>query len=301
MASARSMLSLVAGAALCAAAALADEGDHPLISRYPGSTVQKRDAKDFERYQLVVGLDPKKMTFEAKPIEGRVVRLVYANPDGRSTLEIFRNYRDALDKAKAETLFTCELNACGPAYARSGWNQFNGLFAASDGDPRYLAARVTKGDNQAYVGLMVGKGRTQLDVVEIKDIEKGLVAVDPNALAKAIETEGAARVYGIHFDVDKADIRPESKPALAGIAELLRKQPQLAIFVVGHTDSTGALDHNLELSLARARSVAAALTADYGIAAARLDPHGAGPLAPVATNATERGKQLNRRVELVAR
>ena len=109
------------------------------------------------------------------------------------------------------------------------------------------------------------------------------------------------RIYGILFDVDKADIRPESKPTLDAIAELLRAQPELSIFVVGHTDSTGALDHNLKLSAARGPRGRRRARPDYGVAAARLDPHGVGPLAPVAPNTTDDGRQLNRRVELVAR
>lgn len=277
------------------------QSDHALISRYPGSTLTKQDAKEFDQYRLIVGLDLKSMTFETRDVEGALTRIVYTNPAARSTLEIFRNYRGALDGAGAEILYTCEEHACGPGYARSKWGQTNGLFAASDGDPRYVAARVTRGQAQAYVAVMVGKQRTQVDVVEVKAMDKGLVAVDPAALARGLEKNGSVRIYGILFDVDKAEIRPESKATLAAIADLLRAQPGLSIFVVGHTDSTGALDHNFKLSAARARAVTAALGRDFGIAAARLDAHGAGPLAPVAPNTTEDGRQLNRRVELVAR
>jgi outer membrane protein OmpA-like peptidoglycan-associated protein len=286
--------------ALLASTAVAAE-DHPLVSRYPGSTVQKHEAKDFAPYVLVVGLDPKAMAFEKQDVEGKVTRLVYTNPADRSSLEIFRNYRQALEQAKGEILFACEVDACGPAYARSQWNRESGLFTASDGDPRYLAARVAGDGTQAYVAVMVGKARTQVDVVEVKAMDEGLVAVDPAALATSIAEQGSVRIYGILFDVDKADIRPESKPTLEAIAAMLRAQPNLALFVVGHTDSTGTLRHNLELSAARARSVVAALTRTHGIAATRLDPHGVGPLAPVAPNTTDAGRQQNRRVELVAR
>lgn len=287
--------------ALAAEASRAAEEDHPLVTRYPESKLDKREVKDFEAYQLVTGLDLKDMTFQGKAVEGRLTRIVYTNPRDRSTLEIFRNYRQALSDAGATILYECELDACGKAYARSAWGRFNGLFAASDGDPRYLAARVAKGDLQAFVAVMVGKQRTQLDVVEVKAMDTGLVAVDADALAKDIEKAGSVRIYGILFDVDKADIRAESKPSLDAIAGLLKKQPALALFVVGHTDSTGGFDHNMTLSAARARSVVAALTRDYGIAGPRLDAHGVGPLAPVAPNTTEEGRQLNRRVELVAR
>lgn len=284
-----------------ASAPAADGEDHPLVSRYPDSKLVKHEAEDFGTYTLITGLDPKPMSFTTQAVEGAMTRIVYDNPPGRSTLEIFRNYQQALAKAGATILFQCEQDACGPAFARSKWNQTSGLFAASDGDPRYLAAKVTSGERQAWIALMVGKRRTQLDVVEAAPMDQGLVAVDPAKLAADIAQTGTVRIYGILFDVDKADIRPESKPALDAIAAMLRAQPKLALFVVGHTDATGALQHNLDLSRARARAVVGALTKDYAIAPARLDSHGVGPLAPVAPNTTDEGRQQNRRVELVAR
>jgi outer membrane protein OmpA-like peptidoglycan-associated protein len=69
--------------------------------------------------------------------------------------------------------------------------------------------------------------------------------------------------------------------------------------VVGHTDNIGALDYNIDLSRRRAEAVVVALTSQHGVARDRLRPSGVGPLAPAATNATEGGRALNRRVELV--
>ena len=98
--------------------------------------------------------------------------------------------------------------------------------------------------------------------------------VDAAALAKGIEAEGRVSVYGIHFDTDKADIKPESRPALEEIAKLLKARPNLRIFVVGHTDMTGGLEHNRTLSDVRARAVVKALIDTYGIAANRLEGYG---------------------------
>ena len=78
-------------------------------------------------------------------------------------------------------------------------------------------------------------------------------------------------------------------------------QPELKLFVVGHTDNQGKLDYNLTLSAQRAASVVRYLTRTSGIDKARLEPHGLAFLAPVATNNSEAGKQRNRRVELVER
>jgi outer membrane protein OmpA-like peptidoglycan-associated protein len=299
--SGRAVACLATVLAVSASSAAAEHTDHALVSRYPDSKIEQKDVLDFSSYRLVVGLDTKAMQFTTEPLEGRVTRIAYANPAGRSTLEIFRNYREALQKAGAEILFTCETDACGPGYARSAWSKQHGLFAASDGDPRYLAARLTKDTAQAYVAVMVGKRRTQVDVVEVKAMDRGLVAVDVATLSQGIEATGSVKIYGILFDVDQATIRAESKPTLDAIAGLLRAQPSLSLFIVGHTDATGTLEHNMTLSRARARSVVEALTKEYGIAPGRLDPHGVGPLAPVAPNTTDDGRQKNRRVELVKR
>lgn len=295
------MLALLVGLGVAAGTAhAAAEVDHPLVSRYEGSVIQSKKVADFDQYKLITGRTAKG-EFEGETLEGKVTRIVYQNPAERSTLEIFRNYQQALGKAGVTTLYTCAVDECGPAYARSAWSRHNGLFAASDGDPRYLAGKLATDRGTAYIALMVGKARTQLDVIEIKGMQGGLVVVNAAALAEGIDRDGKVSVYGIYFDTDKAVIKPESKPAIDEIARLLQQRPQLKIYVVGHTDMTGSLEHNRTLSEARANSVVAMLVESHGIAAARLEGHGVGPLAPVAPNANESGRARNRRVELVAR
>ncbi len=278
----------------------ATQDDHPAVSRYQGSTLQDKKVEDFGEYKLVTGKTEKGEP-SGETIKGKVTRLVYQNPKERSTLEIFDNYRNALERSGLSVIYACALNDCGPAYARSAWGRYNGLFSAADGDPRYLGGKMQTKGGTAYVALMVGRARTQLDIVEILGMQENMVVVDAAALAKGIEAEGRVSVYGIHFDTDKADIKPESRPALDEIAKLLKARPTLRIFVVGHTDMTGAFDHNRTLSDARARAVVKALVETYGIAAGRLEGYGVGPLAPVAENVSVRGKSKNRRVELVAR
>ena len=84
--------------------------------------------------------------------------------------------------------------------------------------------------------------------------------VDAAAMAKGLGDKGHIALYGIYFDTDKATIKPESEPTLDEMAKLLRGQPQMKVFVVGHTDSQGSYEHNMTLSRARADAVAAALT-----------------------------------------
>jgi len=80
---------------------------------------------------------------------------------------------------------------------------------------------------------------------------------------------------------------------------MLKANPTLKVYVVGHTDNVGVLAANIDLSKRRAASVVDALTTQYGISASRLQPYGDGPYAPIASNDAEDGRALNRRVELV--
>jgi outer membrane protein OmpA-like peptidoglycan-associated protein len=118
-------------------------------------------------------------------------------------------------------------------------------------------------------------------------------------MAKGIASDGHVALYGILFDTDKTDIKPESAATIAEIAKFLKQGAGVKLYVVGHTDNVGLYDYNMGLSQRRAAAVVTELTTKHGIPAARLKPAGSGPLAPVAPNETEEGRAKNRRVELV--
>ncbi len=118
-------------------------------------------------------------------------------------------------------------------------------------------------------------------------------------MAATLASSGKLAIYGIHFATDSASIEPDSKRPLAEIGQLLIRDPGLRLAIVGHTDSTGEAAHNQELSQRRAESVKSYLVETFGIDAARLTTRGMGADQPVATNDTEAGRALNRRVELV--
>ena len=101
----------------------------------------------------------------------------------------------------------------------------------------------------------------------------------------------------ITFDVDQDAIKPEFFATLNSVAIVLRKFNRTLIDVNGHTDSTGSLQHNQDLSERRAGSVASYL-GSQGIDQRRMSAIGFGPSQPVATNATEAGRAQNRRVEI---
>ena len=142
-------------------------------------------------------------------------------------------------------------------------------------------------------------GRYVLEIIDEAGLDLS-VEFDADALLEALDRDGQIAIYGILFDTDRADLRPGSGQVLDTIATILKANSGLRLEVAGHTDSTGSAERNRELSLERARAVVNAL-ALYGIGQGRLIASGYGSDQPVADNATEEGRQQNRRVELVKR
>ena len=274
--------------------------DHPLISRYPGSTINEYRQKAFDEYELPLSGVANGKFAKTQHLEGKVTAIYYTTPEGRSALEVYRNYDSALKNGGFQTLFTCA-KTCGDA-PPSGAFPLDDAFG-NYADARYLSARLSRDSGDVYVALWVYDSsfdvKTFLAVVEMKPMDSGLVTVNADSLAGDISRTGHASVYGIYFDTGKADVKPESDATLKEIAKLLQKDAQLKLYVVGHTDNVGNLASNQDLSQRRADAVAQLLSAKYGVPAARLRAIGDGPSAPVASNDSEEGRAKNRRVELV--
>lgn len=101
-----------------------------------------------------------------------------------------------------------------------------------------------------------------------------------------------------YFDVGKAQLKPGAANRLQPLAQFLRANPDKAVTVEGHTDSTGSPDTNRQLSQARAEAVKQFLVGE-GIEPGRVAARGMGEQFPVASNDTTAGRQQNRRVEVL--
>jgi outer membrane protein OmpA-like peptidoglycan-associated protein len=279
--------------------AAASGTDHPLIVPYTGSRLRQRQADAFNEYQRIVGHDKQARQVRTERLEGRLTRLRYDNPGGRSSLEVLRNYRDALTGRGLAVDYECSgRDDCG-TIRNPGWNTLNGMNVGAGGDVRYFTGRMAWAEGQAFVSVAVTPALTYVHVLETAAMQTGMVSVDAAALAAGLEQDGRVELQGVHFDTGRATLRPESREALEQVAGLLRAQPELRLNVVGHTDSTGDFQANIQLSQNRAEAVRLALVAQYGIDAARLSAQGVGSALPVADNDTEAGRARNRRVELV--
>lgn len=291
--------------------------DHPLLPRYEGSEIIRYEQQAFTDYRLATAPVKKPGGKDKNPesvlaLEGKFTQIAYKMPEGRSSLEVFRNYEQAIKSAGFDPIFSCEREACGGrnfSLAVAG-DKLYSLFGDQQADQRFLSARLKRAGGDVYASLYVimhrsGGGPLKdralalLEITEAKPMETRMKVVESSALQRDITTQGRVAVHGILFDFDKDTMRADAKPQLDEIAKLLKGQPDLKVLIVGHTDAKGALDYNRDLSHRRARSIAETLAKDHGIVASRMTPLGIGMAAPMATNRTEEGRALNRRVELV--
>lgn len=270
---------------------------------------------------------------QKKDLEGERTRIVYLIPADRSPLEVVRNYQEEIEGKGGKVLYQCKVEQCGANPKRSssggGGDMSLSMFLypedriqdeyISNGscaqtrpisDQRYLAAELP--GEGAYVSVLTytlhddrhckafnGRTIAAVDILQTKAREQKMVTVNASEMAKTIASTGSVALYGIYFDFNKADLKPESDATLDQIAQLLKNEGALKLLVVGHTDNVGTFDFNMGLSQRRAAAVVASLTGKYGIVKARLMPVGVSFAAPVASNKSEEGRAKNRRVELV--
>ncbi len=112
-----------------------------------------------------------------------------------------------------------------------------------------------------------------------------------------LEKGNTATINNLFFDLGKAILKPESEPELKRILQVMKENVALVIEISGHTDNTGSDEINNKLSLERANAVKENLLKG-GIDQARIKTRGYGKSKPKADNATEEGRQINRRVEI---
>jgi outer membrane protein OmpA-like peptidoglycan-associated protein len=247
--------------------------DPALFTRMPNFHIYRCDDLQFERYEFMVS-DGKKLA-----VEGHYMFVYYylnENAQAPGGLQIVRNYTNAIKKIGGKIIYEYE-----------------------DGGIQNSIVSLVKDKMEIWAHIMAGgNGMYSVYVVE-KEAMKQDVTADASSMASSIKETGKVALYGIYFDTGKSVLKPESLSTLQEIAKLLNSDQSLKLYVVGHTDNTGAFDANIKLSMDRATAVVNALVTQHSVAAARLKAFGDGPTAPVATNENEEGRALNRRVELV--
>jgi OmpA-OmpF porin, OOP family len=308
------------------------------IKRFAGSVLVFRDDVAYDEITFptgkVVYANEKLRATKSLARSGTRAMLAYIAPAGRSPLEVLRNYQQDLKAGGFKAIHECAEDACGEEGAFTGANNFNfanvlfkdGSYSTERGAAHVCAAgaqitgfRYALLENgalgetlavMAWRPLVKGYAISCPDAIEqhtsvmvfhvkAKEMEQKMTLLSANEMSQSLASTGKVAIYGILFDTNKADIKPESRASLEQIGALMKQQPAMKLHVVGHTDNVGALAANIDLSKRRADGVVAALGKEFGVARDRLTANGVASLAPVASNASDAGRAKNRRVELV--
>jgi outer membrane protein OmpA-like peptidoglycan-associated protein len=245
--------------------------EHPLFTRMPNTYLYECKFTEFDAREWH---DPDTQGKTKVKVEGKYYFIQYYGQKGfedkRSDLQVSRNYSNAMKKIG------------GSVYGGEWWT--------------YM--KLLKDGKEIWAYVSCWPNEIRIEIIE-KEAMKQEVTADAKFMSDGISSTGHVAIYGIYFDFNKSDVKPESEPALQEINKLLSANPNLKVFIVGHTDNVGGVDYNMKLSQARADAVVKALTTKYKVNPQSLKAYGVGQLAPVAPNKTEEGRAKNRRVELV--
>lgn len=259
----------------------------------------------------------------ARLFEGRVERRTWRIDGGTSTpLQILAPLRDQLVTGGYEIVFECRAAECGGFDFRFGTEIARAPHMHVDiGNFRFLSAIRT--DNEA-LSLLVSRAGNSAYIQEIRVLPAeeparapaGLEAAaepdpapetpeveqrggPPGTLIDTLLNEGHVILDDLAFDTGANALGPGAYDSLARLAAFLAANPAYRVVLVGHTDSTGALDANIALSKRRAETVRDRLVNDYGVPPDRVAAEGMGYLSPVASNLAPAGRERNRRVEAI--
>jgi outer membrane protein OmpA-like peptidoglycan-associated protein len=243
--------------------------DHPVIKPIPGFILDDSEIKDFAAFTFEYEEDDKSME---KQVKGKYWFLYYEyrKADKKYTeLEIIENHKQAALEKGGKIL--------------------------KEDEPK-LDFTVPYSGGTIWVHLHAWENSYELTIIEEKRFKKKLV-FSADEMKKKLDEEGHIALYGIYFDLDKSTLKAGSEKVLIEMVKLMKNYADLKIEIQGHTDSTGTKEHNVKLSERRAQTVKSFL-ALYGVDSSRMTAKGFGPDQPVASNDTDEGRALNRRVEL---
>jgi len=257
--------------------AFAQAQDHPVIKPIPGSTL----LEDYYVHKTYSSLElnvQDEEGIEKKVVKGEYWELQYEfldesgdRDETKSGLESAENYKNAALEKGGKILYDA-------------------------GDILNFTMPTSVGDTY-WVYLEAGDGWYSLYIVKEEGLKQKLhFGVDE--IKAELDKTGHIAIYGITFESGKADLQAGAETQLVEIVKLMKSNTGLKIEVQGHTDNVGDDASNQTLSEKRAKTVKDFLVL-YGISGERIRTAGYGESQPVASNDTEEGRTMNRRVEIV--
>jgi OmpA-OmpF porin, OOP family len=258
---------------------VAGSKDHPLVTRYPDSTITEYQ-HNFNSVAMSVAANADG-TPQTQTVEGQTTTIRYFYRDAEkqpSPLQLLRNYQSAIKNIKGAVVFER---------------------LPKEGDGGETTLKVTTGGKDVWVKVEpdIWSAPTQSYKLTIVEVEAMAQVVSANALLQALNKDGFIALY-INFDTNKSELKADGDATVKEIVAMMKSAPDLKLSIEGHTDNVGTPAANLKLSEARATAVMDAVVR-AGIDKARLSAKGLGQTTPIADNRSDEGRAKNRRVELV--
>lgn len=260
---------------------------------------------------------------DTRMFEGALHETAYQlDAPGVTTLELMQPLRAQIAAAGYRILFECEADACGGYDFRFATRVVAEPAMHVDlADYRFVAAERQGVTGSEAISLMVSRstlaGFVQIIEVGAAAAETTLATKEPvgprlavppvvtlpagaaSDLGSQLTDTGHAVLEDIVFASGASVLADGAIPSLELLADWLKEDVDRVVVLVGHTDASGNLAANVALGAKRAEAIRARLIASLGVDASQVGAEGAGYLSPRASNVTDDGRRLNRRVEVV--
>ena len=250
---------------------------------------------------------------EMMTAEGSLSRSVWQVEDySGSSAQLMASLRAQIEAQGYSPVFACDATLCGGFDFRFAMDVTPEPAMHVDlGDYSYFVGRLDGESGAEFVGLLTSRGgvRGYIHMVRISPADMLPVAVAVSTrspqgdeivdLRESLTVQGTATLIDLSFSTGSSTLAEGEYPSLTDLAAFLQDNPDISVVLVGHTDAEGSLEGNIALSRARADAVRGYLIRALGVDGAQLAAEGVGYLAPRANNASDEGRQQNRRVEVV--
>lgn len=276
-------------------------GDHPLLDRFPDSTLEESEIVEDVNYSLVLG-SLRRQRQEIVPensvrLRGDVTKLTYQASQNFTGGEVYEYFVEQLDQRGYEVLYSCTGRGCGSSNYWANDIFGNRILYGPERNQYFMAVRVGTGnDAVAHMSIYVitRANRRIYAYVEIVEEEVSERIADGSfpELLVALNAQGGVALPMIVFDSDDR-LAPETN--LAAVVDLLQSDQSRQYYVVAHLSAAAPLETLVQRSTARAELLRQSLI-ERGVSADRLVARGVGPLAPVCNIAS-----CAERAELVLR
>ena len=261
------------------------------------------DQSDTKNISLALSTWDRESGISKLNITGKTVTNVYQIDGTSLTLDqMFKPIIDDLENRKFSVELYCNTQVCGGFNFRKNLEIFKPPFMLVN-VANYSV--VTAKKNNTAVSLIASKLGTTiyLQVVSIGINENDLIQPDikseTNSFSLTLINEGAIVLDDLIYRSGSSTLGDGPFNSLLELARFLKSTPTASIILVGHSDSTGELSQNIELSKNRAQAVADRLINSHSIDQSRISAEGIGFLSPKTNNSTEISRKKNRRVEAV--